>query len=275
MYTILIRIMVHIPNFSLIDRIKTKTVLAGIRYFSYIGIMTMKYKIFGSKNNFSQISADKYADEKKIVENFHLLYIKKNKQTYDNTYWMGVRSLKSPLDLWIYQEILYQNKPDIIIETGTNEGGTALFLANICDLLHHGEIITIDIASITKKPLHNRIHYLQGDAVSDESILKIKELLDEINSNHNRKIMVILDDAHDEKHVLKEIEIYGKLVTKGQYLIVEDTSMGGHPAYPELGSGPFEAVQKYFQTHTDFEIDLSCEKFLFTLNPNGYLKKTA
>ena len=97
--------------------------------------------------------------------------------------------------------------------------------------------------------------------------------MDEINQKQNRKVMVILDDAHDEKHVSKELEIYGKFVTNGQYLIVEDTSMGGHPVYPELGLGPMEAVEKYFNTNDDFEIDLSREKFLLTLNPNGYLKK--
>jgi len=209
----------------------------------------------------------------KKIDRFHLLYTKKIKQTIDNTYWMGVRSMKTPFDLWIFQEIIYDTKPDLIIETGTNEGGTSLFLANICDLLKNGEIITIDIASTKNQPSHNRIHYLQGDATSDDTIQKIKKLMDEINQKQNRKVMVILDDAHDKKHVLKEMEIYGKFVTIGQYLIVEDTSMGGHPSYPELGSGPLEAVTKYFNTHDDFEIDLSREKFLFTLNPNGYLKK--
>jgi len=262
----------HIPDFRLIDRIKTKTVLSGIRYFGNIGIRMVKLKISGTKNA-NDFTMNANNDKKKIVENFHLLYTEKNKQTLDNTYWMGVRSMKCPLDLWIYQELLYKNQPDVIIETGTNEGGTSLFLANICDILNHGEIISIDIASTQNQRSHNRIHYLQGDTTSDQTIQKIKKLLDKINENPTRKIMVILDDAHDEKHVIEEMEIYGKLVTIGQYLIVEDTSMGGHPVYPELGAGPLEAVQKYFQTHNDFEPDLSCEKFLLTLNPNGYLKK--
>ena len=102
------------------------------------------------------------------------------------------------------------------------------------------------------------------------TINQIKNILDK---KTDRKVMVILDDDHSEKHVLNEIEIYGKLVTVGNYLIVEDTAMAGHPSYSELPSGPMEAVQNYLQTHKDFEIDLSCEKFLMTFNPNGFLKK--
>ena len=85
--------------------------------------------------------------------------------------------------------------------------------------------------------------------------------------------MVILDDDHSEKHVFEEMKVYGTFVTLGNYMIVEDTSMGGHPVWPELKGGPMESVQKYMSLYDDFEIDLSCEKFLLTFNPNGYLKK--
>jgi len=263
----------HIPAFRLIDRIKTKTVLSGIKYFGGIGFRMAKLKILGSRNNSVQFYNDTDLDTKSTVDKFHLLYAENHKQTYDDTYWMGIRSMKCPLDLWIYQEIVYRTKPDIIIETGTNEGGTALFLANICDLLRNGHIITVDIASTKNQPKHERIHYLQGDSTSDQTIDKIRKLMDTLNNKPDRKVMVILDDDHSEKHVLKEMELYGKLVSIGNYMIVEDTSMGGHPVWPEFGSGPLEAVQKYLESHNDFKIDLTCEKFLLTFNPNGYLKK--
>ena len=272
MKIISIRIM-HIPTFRLIDRIKTKTVLAGVRYFGGIGFRMVKQKIRGSKNMQITFSDDIGADKKTIVDKFHLLYDANNKQTFDNTYWMGIPTIKCPLDLWIFQELIYRTRPDIIIETGTNEGGTSLFLANICDLLDDGQIITVDIASTKNLPKHERIHYLQGDATSDDTINKIKRLMDSLSNKRDRSVMVILDDNHSGMHVLKEMEIYGKLVPVGNYLIVEDTAMGGHPTCPELKFGPYEAVQNYLQTHSDFEIDLSCEKFLMTFNPNGYLKK--
>lgn len=124
----------HIPDFLLIDRIKTGTVIAGLKYYGKILFSILKMKISSPKNHPSYKSIDNL-DNQSIIDNFHLLYASNHKQTYDNTYWMGIRSMKCPLDLWIYQEILFKTKPDIIIETGTNEGGTTLFLANICDIM--------------------------------------------------------------------------------------------------------------------------------------------
>ena len=124
----------HIPDFLLIDRIKTGTVIAGLKYYGKILFSILKMKISSPKNHPSYKSIDNL-DNQSIIDNFHLLYASNHKQTYYNTYWMGIRSMKCPLDLWIYQEILFKTKPDIIIETGTNEGGTTLFLANICDIM--------------------------------------------------------------------------------------------------------------------------------------------
>ena len=262
----------HIPSLSLFDRIKTGTVIAGLKYFSPILFHIIKRKISNSKKD-SFYKSNENLDKQSIIDNFHLLYESSHKQTYDNTYWMGVRSMKCPLDLWVFQEILFKTKPDIIIETGTNEGGTSLFLASICDMMDNGEIITIDISSPNNKPDHKRIHYIQGDATSEKTITKVQQLIDKFTNNSNKKIMVILDDEHSVNHVFQEMEIYSKFVTSGSYLIVEDTSMGGHPVWPELEGGPMESVEKYMKTHSDFEIDSSQEKFLLTFNPKGYLKK--
>jgi len=261
--------MKHRFEFHLIDRIKTKTLLAGIKYFGGFGLEIMKRKLFDS-NSYQNLEMN---SEESIVKNFHILYEKKADQTYYNTYWMGVKSMKCPLDLWIYQELIFKSQPDFIIETGTNQGGSALFLASICDLLNNGEVLTVDFTKMKNRPVHKRIHYFQGDATTEQTIKQIKNTMNEINPNPERKVMVILDDDHSEHHVFNEIELYGKLVTKNNYLIVEDTSMSGHPVWPELAGGPMEAVKKYLKIYNDFEIDLSCEKFLLTFNPNGYLKK--
>jgi len=262
----------HIPSIQLLDRIKTGTVIDGLKYYGQILFFILKMKISSSKGSSPSKSIENL-DNPSIIDNFHLLYASNHKQTYDNTYWMGVSSMKCPLDLWIYQEILFKTKPDIIIETGTFQGGTTLFLANVCDLMNNGEIITIDISSPGNKPEHKRIHYIQGDAASKKTVTKIQQLVDKLNNNHDKKIMVILDDQHSEDHVFQEMESYGKFVTPGNYLIVEDTSMGGHPVWPELQSGPMESVERYMKIHNDFEIDSNQEKFLLTFNPKGYLKK--
>ena len=85
--------------------------------------------------------------------------------------------------------------------------------------------------------------------------------------------MVVLDSDHARDHVLKEMEIYGPLVTAGQYMIVEDGNINGHPAYPDFGPGPWEAIDEFLPRHPEFEADRSREYLLVTQNPRGYLLK--
>lgn len=199
---------------------------------------------------------------------FQKLYYKKDSQTIFDTYWMGVPALKCPLDLWVYQEILFETKPDIVIECGTKKGGTSFFLASLCDLMGKGRIVTIDITNFPDKPNHERITYLHGSSTSKEIESKVKDLITE-----GEKVMVILDSNHRRHHVLDELRIYNKLVTKGNYLIVEDTNINGHPVFCNYGPGPMEAVNIFLKENNDFIIDRSREKFMMTFNPKGYLKK--
>src|SRR3989304_1299408 len=104
----------------------------------------------------------KYEDTKKvnkIIKDFHDLYYESSciGGTWKNTKWLGIPILKCPFDCWVYQELLFGIKPDIIIETGTKIGGSALFFASILDLIGKGEIITIDIDGESKRPIHDRI----------------------------------------------------------------------------------------------------------------------
>lgn len=201
-----------------------------------------------------------------VVDEFSKLYYGSKDQTWRNTYWIGHRTWKCPLDLWIYQEILMDTKPDVIIECGTGEGGSALYLATICDLIDHGEVITVDLVE-RKKIKHDRVKFLLGDSVSEEVVKRISELID------GKTVMVILDSTHVKPHVLKELEIYSKFVTEGNYLIVEDTIVNGHPAKTRFGEGPMEAVVEFLSKNDNFVVDRTREKFYLTFNPNGYLRK--
>jgi cephalosporin hydroxylase len=178
-----------------------------------------------------------------------------------------VRARKCPLDLWAYQEIIYETRPDIIVECGTADGGSALFFASICDLVRNGRVITVDITE-SARPTHERITYLTGSSVNEETVGCIRHTITD-----GDKVMVILDSDHTKDHVRKELRLYSDLVTVGNYLTVEDTNINGHPVLKSFGPGPMEAVQEFLTGNEDFIIDKNREKFFMTFNPEGYLKR--
>lgn len=180
-------------------------------------------------------------------------------------FWLGREISKSPLDSWIYQEILWETRPDVLIECGTGRGGSAFFFASIFDLIGKGEIITIDINDVNIE--HHRVTKIQGSSVSDEVFQKIK------NMTRGKKVMAVLDSDHTKKHVLKEMELYSQLVTSGQYMVVEDSNINNHPVLPGWGPGPMEAIKKFMKGRQDFIVDSSREKFGATFYPKGFLKK--
>jgi cephalosporin hydroxylase len=190
--------------------------------------------------------------------------------TWRTTYWLGVPTAKCPLDLWIYQEILMETRPDLIIETGTHMGGSALFLASMCDLLANGEIVTIDIGERPERPAHPRISYLVGSSTSPEILERLVAKVEGA-----KRVMVILDSDHSESHVFDELTKLAPLVTPGCYLIVEDTIVNGHPVLPDFGPGPAEALRRYVKDHPSrFVVDADRQKFHLTFNPGGYLRRT-
>jgi cephalosporin hydroxylase len=209
-----------------------------------------------------------FKSKRNIIDHFHKLYYESEEKTWKNTFWLGVPAQKCPLDFWIYQEIIFEIKPDVIIECGTYGGGSALFLASICDLLDQGEIITIDIKSMKGRPEHKRITYLLGSTTSQEIVERVRDFI----KNKNR-VMAILDSDHNKEHVLKELEIYSSFVTKDSYLIVEDTNINDHPVNSDFGPGPMEAVREFLEENKNFMIDRLREKFYLTFNPNGYLRR--
>lgn len=213
-----------------------------------------------------------------IIESFHDHYYTsglREKKTWNDTHWLGYPIYKCPNDLIIYQEIIYELKPDVIIETGTADGGSALYLACLCDLIGRGSVITVDIASeynkVTypgKRPEHPRITYLTGSSIAPEIIRQLQQRI-----KPSDKVLVILDSDHHQAHVQEELRLYCQFVTVGSYLVVEDTNINGHPVYPEFGPGPMEAVEVFLKEDDRFVIDREREKLLLTFNPNGYLKR--
>jgi cephalosporin hydroxylase len=209
---------------------------------------------------------------KSIVKEFQRLYYNTRSRTWQNTRWLGVPVIKCPFDLWIYQEILFELKPDLVIECGTSKGGSAYFLSSMCELVGHGHVITIDLYPKPNRPQHERLTYLKGSSTDPQIISEVTRRIREVDEE-SASVLVILDSDHSREHVLDELRLYSPLVTKGSYVIVEDTQLNGHPVWPDFGPGPMEAVEIFLSENDDFVIDTSREKFYLTWNPRGYLKR--
>jgi cephalosporin hydroxylase len=202
------------------------------------------------------------------------------KYTYNFT-WMGRPIIQYPQDMIAMQEIIWKVQPDLIIETGIAHGGSLIFYASLLELMGKGEVLGIDIdirehnrIEIEKHPMFKRITMIQGSSI-DEQIAKQVHAVAKDKST----IMVVLDSNHTHEHVLKELQLYSSLVTKGSYLVVFDTAVEDMPAdfFPDRpwgkGNNPKTAVWEFLKHNDRFEIDKEIEaKLLITVAPDGYLK---
>jgi cephalosporin hydroxylase len=202
-----------------------------------------------------------------IVDQFHKLYYDDNR-TWHRTRWLGVKALKCPFDMWTYQEILFEIRPRLIVETGTAYGGSALFMAQICDTIEHGEIVSVDLSPKPDLPQHPRVTYITGSSTDPVILDKVRGMLPA-----DEPVIVILDSDHSEAHVYNELQAYADMVTSGSYLIVEDTNVNGHPVHLAHGPGPMEALDRFLAERDDFVMDRSRERHHLTLNPRGYLRR--
>jgi len=186
-----------------------------------------------------------------------------NQSTY-----FGIRALKSPIDFWIYQEILFETRPDFVIEIGNCCGGGTLALAHLCDCLGKGEVVALDISHEAVPDTvrrHPRIHLIEGDA--RQSFPQVRALIPEAAD-----VLIIEDSSHTFENTLGVLNTFSELIQPGGYFIVEDGIIR-HGLDGGVSPGPYEAIGAFIENHPDFEIDRSREPFLITWNPKGYLKR--
>jgi cephalosporin hydroxylase len=215
------------------------------------------------------------------------------KETLDTQYtynfsWLGRPIIQYPQDMIALQEIIWDVKPDMIIETGIAHGGSLIFSASMLTLLEAcGEIesgkvlgIDIDIREHNKKaieahPMSKKITMFQGSSIDEEMIQKVHEF-----AKSGKRILVCLDSNHTHDHVLSELKAYASLVSIGSYCcvfdtLIEDMPEGSFPNRPwEKGNNPKTAVWEYLKENDNFVIDKDIEnKLLITVAPDGYLKR--
>ena len=188
----------------------------------------------------------------------------------------NVQIEKNPLDLWMMQQIIYEQRPEFIIETGTWKGGSALYWAYTLNGmgLDNSRVITMDIQDLTAtaaaNPLWKKyVTFIKGSSADPQIVADITKRV----SGHT--VLVTLDSDHSAAHVHKELEAYAPLVTRGSYLVVEDTHMDGVPTQPDFGPGPMAATLLFLKEPAgkDFEQDLSREALIMTFNPGGWLRR--
>lgn len=213
--------------------------------------------------------AELSTDCQQTVDNFHKVYYENESLWFKDTMWMGVPIRKLPSDMMIYQEIIYRTRPDVIIETGTAVGGSALFFASLFDLMGNGLVLTIDVEKHGEPPRHGRIRYFNGSSADTSVADEVKDFIPA-----GAAVMVVLDSCHEKGHVMAEMELYGPLVAPGCYMVVEDTNINGNPVFPDFGLGPKEAVDEFLPNHPEFSANADVEKYMFTFHPGGFLRKT-
>lgn len=199
-----------------------------------------------------------------------------------NFTWMGRPIIQYPQDMIAMQEIIWDVKPDLIIETGIAHGGSLIYYASILELIGKGEILGIDIdirehnkKEIEQHPMSKRINMMQGSSISDEIIEQVKGYAKE-----KKAIMVCLDSNHTHAHVLKELELYSPFVTVGSYLVAFDTIVEELPKdmYNDrhwgIGDNPKTAVHEFLKRNDSFVINNEVDnKLLISVAPDGYLKR--
>ncbi|MBE6033256.1 MAG: cephalosporin hydroxylase [Clostridiales bacterium] len=200
-----------------------------------------------------------------------------------NFSWLGRPIIQTPTDVFALQEMVWEVKPDLIIETGIAHGGSLILASSLLELLGGDrKVIGIDIdirqhnrIEIERHPMYKRITMLEGSSTDKKIVEQVYNLAED-----RQKILVLLDSCHTHEHVLAEMQSYSKLVSKDSYLVVYDTCVETLNDEFNLdrpwgkGNSPYTAVQEFLKTHDEFKIDLSYEKkYVITNAPSGRLRR--
>ena len=230
------------------------------------------------RSNIKKIEKDKKL--KSLALKFYTSFTKCNYQYNFN--WLGRPIIQIPQDIVALQEIIWEVKPDLIIETGIAHGGGLIFYASILELIGKGEVLGIDIdirehnrKEIEKHKMFKRIKMIEGSSTDEKVIKEVEKIV-----KRHKKVMVCLDSLHTHEHVLKELNLYSKFVSPGTYLVVFDTIIeylpkGFFSNKPwDKGNSPATAIKAFLKKNKNFIINRDIgNKLVITSTPGGFLKK--
>jgi cephalosporin hydroxylase len=190
---------------------------------------------------------------------------------FADTSWLGQPIWQNVLDLWTIQEAISEVRPALLVETGTNRGGSALFYAHLMDLLGHGRVLTIDVEKLHELD-HPRVEFVHGSSTDESVVERVRAAAAEADG----PVMVILDADHARDHVARELELYAPLVTPGSYLLSQDGVIDRLSLFRDTRPGPLPANKAFLARHPEFEHDAARnERFLLTHHPVGWLRRRA
>ncbi|MBA3663142.1 MAG: cephalosporin hydroxylase family protein [Bacteroidetes bacterium] len=225
---------------------------------------------------------DGFGKNKELKAASEQFNIVSNKEMYSyNFSWMGRPIIQYPQDMIAMQELIWEIKPDIIVETGIAHGGSLIYYASIMELIGKGEVLGIDIdirdhnkKEIESHPMFKRIKMIQGSAIDPAIVEQVKKHVE-----GKKTVMVCLDSNHTHAHVLDELKMYADFTTVGSYCvvfdtIVEDLPKGSYDRPWDVGNNPKTAVFEFLKTNDSFVIDKHIDnKLLISVAPDGYLKR--
>lgn len=237
-------------------------------------------KKFNQRNRFL---IKKMSSDFTLKELTYKWFLKSSQYEYSYHFtWMGRPIIQFPQDIIAMQEIIWKVQPGLIIETGIAHGGSLIFYASMLELIgNNGQVLGIDIDirkhnrdEIEKHSMFKRIIMIEGSSTDKKIVEKVYNF-----AKGKKPIIVALDSNHTHEHVLKELEIYSPLVTKGSYLVVFDTIIEEMPESFShgrpwgKGNNPKSAVYEFLKGNDRFIIDKEIpSKLLITVAPDGYLK---
>lgn len=187
---------------------------------------------------------------------------------WSRTTWLGRHLPSAPTDLIAYQQLVTSVRPDWIIETGTGDGGRTLFLASICELIDHGQVVSIGEELAEDLPIHPRISYVDGTPQATTTVARVSGIV-----GPDPRALVVLGSCVGRIATEEEFEAYSPLVPVGSYVVVTDTIVNGNPVWAGFGPGPLEAVKQVLARHGEFSADPEPERFALTFNPGGFLRR--